>query len=312
MEEKTQPKKPEKKQAGRIPWHVDLKWFFGIIATLLLTLSLTSLAAYRASSSPQIEKLAKANKSSQQMMGSIFSAPKEGADFKIKLGGKEYSMQELEKLPEGEAEKLFAEEMKKGGNSYLSKLMGPGGAMTKKPMQDNPVQGNPAQGKPGEMMDSESLMMQMIAEQAILPAVGNFLSKTVKQVSLVIFIGTLLGAIFFLGLSVAFSHRLGRLTTFSVVLLLSASPAFKISLLFKLLDSAASSPTASAGGAAALPGASSLALLPKALADANFGLFSGIIAFSLLAIFFSMIFGLIARPKAKPQPKAPAPVAKAA
>jgi len=309
MEEKTQKdagskpvqkKTVEKKPSGRKAWRVDLKWFFAILATLLLTLSLTSLAAYRASSSPQIEKLAKAPKSSQPVMGDIFSGAKNGSEFKIKLGGKEYTPQKLEKLPEAEAQKLFEQEMK-NGNSDLAKLMSQGSKMK-----------NPMQGKtPDEMMDTEALgqqMMKSVVEQAILPETGKFLSKTVKTLSMGIFVATLLGAILFLTLAVVFSHRFGRLTTFAVVLLISAAPAFKISLLFKLIGSATAGVDKAAMAASPFK---ALSALPQALADANLSLFSGLVAFSLLAIFFSMIFGFITRPKKKSEPKAAAPVAKA-
>lgn len=287
-------------------WRVDLKWLFGILATVLLTVGMTSYALYRVASNPEIEKYKKLSEKGPDMtalFGGFADPSKSGGKnpFKIKINGKEYTPQELDKMPEAEAKKLMAQmDNSKGGAPDFGNMPFFGGSDGKNPME--------ALSDPAKMGEQMSTMFT----QTLLPMVITSASDAVKGIAMTVFIPALLVGLIFLTLMVVVSYRFGRITSFALCLLLASLPVFVTAMLLKGLGSFN-------GPVKDSPDVFSLL---RVMGDSNFALFLTLVIASsfllIVSILLSMIFGMISSKKTKPpktqakqaKPKAAPPLAK--
>jgi len=92
------------KNKERKAWRTDLKWLFGLLAAILLIVSLTSLAMYRLSTDPDLNKAKEKIASEEPNKRNADVGHKEDKDGKssksisepkIILGDKEYTSEEL-------------------------------------------------------------------------------------------------------------------------------------------------------------------------------------------------------------------------
>ncbi|TET52667.1 MAG: hypothetical protein E3J54_05985, partial [Actinobacteria bacterium] len=315
-------KKKEKKEKKRVPWRVDLKWIFGLLATLLITAGLTTFAFYRIATNPAVDKYVKENlktenNSSGMPMNLDFDESSSGSDkmssgknkspnFKMKLGGKTYDEEELEKMDDKKLKELIEKEIEAGNLTQkdFEMLMAPRdlSATTKKSKEADSSEPNSASEsnrkeaegheEPGDDFGQQIIQAMMI--QAIAPLVTDLLGF-VKRTMLLVSLMTILVGLLFMALTVVFSSRWGRIFSFAVILLLSSLPIFITSMTLK---SAGSVETA-------LKGKDSFSLY-NAIANANFSLFSVLVTFTLFLIVFSFVASLISRIlKSRAQPKAP-------
>ncbi len=273
------------KKIERKGWRIDVKWLCAIFATLSLTASLTSLAFYRAAGSPDLAKYQKNLLTNSfgmdpKLLGDSKGKPIDPKNYKIKIGSKEYTPQQLNSMPEKEIQQLMKE--------FDGKGMTPGQVPDMKAM-DKVMKDS------GKMMDPKILQEQMgaYAGQAMMPYMNNMLGDAAKGMFLTTFIFSLLGAIVFIIPMIGVSYRFGKLMSFGAVLFLSALPVFIVASMFKL------------GGG-----------MFSALADANFGLFLGIIIVAKILMIIAIIMGIIAglgskgktgTPPAQPVKQQPAP-----
>ncbi len=315
-------KKKEKKEKKRVPWRVDLKWIFGLLATILLTTGLITFAVYRIATNPAVDKYVKENlktenNSSGMPMNLDFDESSSGSDkmssgenkssnFKMKLGGKTYNAEELEKMDEKKLEELLKKEIESGNLTQkdMEMLMAPRDLSvttkkSKEPDSSKPNSTGESDAKesegheePGDDFGQQIVQAMMI--QAIAPLVTDLLGF-VKRTMLLVSLMTILVGLLFMALTVVFSFRWGRVFSFAVVLLLSSLPIFITSIALKSVGSVET----------ALKGKKSFSLY-DAIANANFSLFSGLVTFTLFLIVFSFVASLISRIlKSRSQPKAP-------
>lgn len=305
---------------ARKPWKVDLKWICGILATMLLTASLTSFAVYRVAANPEVEKLSKTGLASKSFFNSLLPKELRGktkgtpgqSDFKINVKGKWYTPKQLDDMSESEFKKLFGGKAIEDftspvGKSFMEQMQGSSGSMPGIPGMGG-SEGDLEKALSGG--NAEKLGQQMfgnVMNQAIMPAIGNAMVGPVKGASMSMFLITLIPALLFLFLMVVFSYRWGHMLSFAVVLLLSSLPVFLAATMFKLFGSVnAAAPKAPGGDP--LSGALSFVNI---LADSNFALFLGIIIFCILLMGLSGLGGIISM-AAKPKPKKQQPPVPAA
>lgn len=297
---------------GRKAWKVDLKWLFGILATVLLTVSLTSFAVYRVTTNPQVEKLTKVDVKTalpKELQGKIKGTPGQ-KDFKVNVKGKWYSPEQLDNMSESEMKKLFGDEIEKfmRGKSFMEQQQGSSGQMLGIPGMGGSEQ-DMEKALSGE--NAEELGKQMfgnLMSQTLMPALGSVMVGPVKGMSMTIFLVTLIPALLFLALMVVFSYRWGHLLSFALVLFLSALPVFLAASMFKMFSSA-SAATPKAPGGDPFSGAFSFV---KVLADSNFALFLGLLIFAVLLIGLAglgSIIMLAAKPKPPKKKQPPVPAA---
>lgn len=283
-------KKPRK------AWRADLKWLFGIFATLLLTIALTSFALYRVTTNPQMEKMQKIMMSqsknggfdiAKMMSGSKSTSSGKNLMPKIKIKGKEYTPQQLDSMPEAELTKLMKDF--DGGKMLqnFGSVANPPGSTSGSTQPDMKAFENI-----GKQFQDPKMMGQVIqsaAIQAIMPAITGA-TDAAKGFSMTLFIATLLGALFCIGLMMAFSYRFGRLSSLATVVILSALPTFIAVTFLKGLGGMNTMMMQSAQKGQQLP--NPLQML-GVIGDSNFALFSGLMIFSGLLLLISLLGSII-------------------
>lgn len=275
----------------RKAWRADLKWLFGLLATFLLTVSLTSFAMYRITADSEINK---ANKklaieqlnigSDQQKKSFDNKSPASMPDIKIKIGDKEFSADVLQKMdPKG-----LQELMKEFGMDKEPQSGGKGSSEGREKGSPPDKHDMPEMSGPDKMSEMFGEQMNQMVGPMVLMPVMDFLDSTQQGMFLAIFISTLIGALLFLVPMIIFSYRWGRPMSFSIVLLIASLPAFITTALLK----------SGSLFSFAKDDKDIFSFIGK-MGDVNFGLFLGLVITASIILFISAGISLITRTLSK-------------
>ncbi len=276
------------KNKQRKAWHADLKWLFGLLAAILLTISLTSLAMYRLSADSGLNKAKEKIASEEPGKGSADightedkdgKASKSISEPKIILGDKEYTPEELKNMDEKEVQALMKKYgMDKGSGSWGKDSREKGKGDISKPEREIFSEGGINPKMISEMMGSQ---MSAMAGPMFMPAIIEFMDNARQGTYFSIFLSTLIGALLFLIPMIIFSHRWGRIVSPSVVLLIASLPVFIFNIALK-----------GGGMFGAISKKEGFFSVIGSMADVNYGLFLGLVLTAAVLILGSVALSL--------------------
>ena len=276
------------KNKQRKAWHADLKWLFGLLAAILLTVSLTSLAMYRLSSDPDINKVKEkiANEEPGKRNADIgHGEDKDGkssksiSEPKIILGDKEYTPEELKNMDQKELQALMKKYgMDKGSENRGKDSREKGKGDISKPDREIFGEGGIDPKMISEMMEGQ---MSAMTGPMFMPAIIEFMDDARQGMYFSIFLSTLIGALLFLIPMIIFSNRWGRLASPSVVLLIASLPVFILNIVLK-----------GGGMFGTMSKEEGFFSVIGSMADVNYGLFLGLVLTAAVLILVSITLSL--------------------